>query len=96
MCGAARGSPSSYGTVLDVFNRAAAKQASATDGQVRDVVAALLPAIIQALGQANGTRSKLGFLQQLKHLQAEGADVTQSVSDVSRKPTAKQEDYPWR
>jgi hypothetical protein len=26
MCGAARGSPSSYGTVLDVVNRAAAKQ----------------------------------------------------------------------
>ena len=59
-----------YGTMLDVVNRAAAKQASTTDGQARDVVAAALPAIIQALGQANGTRSKLGFSQQLKRLQA--------------------------
>jgi hypothetical protein len=59
-----------YGTMLDVVNRAAARQASTTDGQARDVVAAALPAIIQALGQANGTRSKLGFLQQLKYLEA--------------------------
>jgi hypothetical protein len=60
-----------YGTMLDVVNRAAARQASTTDGQARDVVAAALPAIIQALGQANGTRSKLGFLQLLKQLQTE-------------------------
>jgi hypothetical protein len=60
-----------YGTMLDVANRAAARQASTTDGQARDVVAAALPAIIQALGQANGTRSKLGFIQLLKQLQTE-------------------------
>jgi hypothetical protein len=60
-----------YGTMLDVVNRVAAGQASTTDGQARDVVAAALPVIIQALGQANGTRSKLGFLQLLKQLQTE-------------------------
>jgi hypothetical protein len=58
-----------YGMMLDVVNRAAARQTNTTDGQVRDVTAAVLPAIIQALGQANGTRSKLGFFQQLKKLQ---------------------------
>lgn len=59
-----------YGQMLDTVNRAAAREAGTTDGQARDVLAAVLPAITQALGQTNGTGGKPGFVQQLKALQA--------------------------
>jgi hypothetical protein len=59
-----------YGSMLDAVNRAAAKQAGTTDGQARDVIAAVLPAITQALGQSNGAGGTPGFLQQLKDLPA--------------------------
>jgi len=59
-----------YGTMLDTVNREAAKQAGTTDGQARDVLAAVLPAITQALGQSNRTGGKPGFVQRLKDLQS--------------------------
>lgn len=59
-----------YGTTLDAVNRAAAKEAGTTDGQARDVFAAALPAITQAMGRMNGLDGKPGFVQQLRALQA--------------------------
>lgn len=61
-----------YGTMLDAVNRAAAREAGTTDGQARDVFAAVLPAITQALGRANGNGGLQGFARQLKALQADG------------------------
>ena len=58
-----------YGTTLDAVNRAAARQADTTDGQARDVLAAMMPAITQVMGQANGAGGMQEFLQQLKTLQ---------------------------
>lgn len=43
-----------YGTMLDAANREAARRAGTTDGQARDVIAAMLPAIFQALRRAEG------------------------------------------
>ncbi|MEZ4563371.1 MAG: hypothetical protein R2853_11590 [Thermomicrobiales bacterium] len=42
-----------YGGMLDSANRAAGQHAGMTDGQAREVLATLLPAINQVLGRAN-------------------------------------------
>lgn len=42
-----------YGGMLDTVNRLAGQQAGLTDGQAREALAAMLPAINQRLGQAN-------------------------------------------
>jgi hypothetical protein len=59
-----------YGALLDAVNREAARQAGTTDGQARDVLAASLPAVNQALAQANVEGSKQGFARQLQGLRA--------------------------
>ena len=59
-----------FGGMLDAVSRAAGRQAGTTDGQAREVLAALLPAISQLLGQANVTGSEAGFAARLKDLQA--------------------------
>jgi hypothetical protein len=41
-----------YGGMLDLVNRAAARRAGVTDGQARDVMAAVLPALGPALADA--------------------------------------------
>lgn len=57
-----------YGGMLDAVSRVAGRQAGATDGQAREVLAAILPAVVQVLGQANASRSAAGFAQQLQEL----------------------------
>jgi hypothetical protein len=57
-----------YGTMLDSVNRAAARQAGTTDGQARDVLAAVLPAVTLVLGQANTSGDAQSFAQRLKDL----------------------------
>lgn len=42
-----------YGDMLDPVNRMVGRQVGTTDGQAREVIAAMLPAICQVLGQAN-------------------------------------------
>ena len=46
-----------YGTILDAVNRTAAKEAGTTDGQARDVLAAVLPAFFHVLRKANASGS---------------------------------------
>ena len=58
-----------YGAMLDAANRAAARQAGTTDGQARDVMAAALPALNQALACANSDHSEHAFSQQLRDMQ---------------------------
>lgn len=55
-----------YGTMLDTVNREAARHAGTTDGQARDVLAAVLPAITQAVGQANEAGDEQSFAQRLR------------------------------
>lgn len=64
-----------YGAMLDAVNREAARQAGTTDGQARDVLAASLPAVNQALANANGDGSAQGFARQLQGLRAPGVGV---------------------
>ena len=59
-----------YGAMLETVNRAAAREAGTTDGQARDVLAAVLPAITQIMGRANDDGTRQAFAQRLKTLQA--------------------------
>lgn len=59
-----------FGSSLDAANREAARQAGTTDGQARDVMAAILPAVNHALAAANANGSQHGFAQQLRDLRA--------------------------
>jgi hypothetical protein len=61
-----------YGAMLDAVNREAARQAGTTDGQARDVMAAMLPAVSQVLAQANAVETVQGFAQQLHRLYEQG------------------------
>lgn len=58
-----------YGGMLDAVNRSAGRQAGTTDGQAREVIAALLPAISQVLGRAN-TGGAVEFAHRLRELGA--------------------------
>jgi hypothetical protein len=58
-----------YGAMLDAVNRAAARQAGTTDGQARDVMAAVLPAVTQVLGSINLAGDERGFSRCLRDLQ---------------------------
>lgn len=60
-----------YGGMLDSANRAAGQQAGMTDGQAREVLAILLPAINQVLGRANTG----GASEYARRLQGLGARV---------------------
>jgi hypothetical protein len=59
-----------YGSMLDAVNREAARQAGTTDGQARDVLAAALPAVNQALAKSAAGRTQQDFARQLKGLRA--------------------------
>ena len=59
-----------YGTMLDAVQWEAARHAGTTDGQAREVLAAVLPAITHGLAQANLAGSEQGFAQQLKALRS--------------------------
>jgi len=59
-----------FGSMLDTVNREAARQAGITDGQAREVLAAMLPAVSQFLAEPNPTGSESGFARQLRQLGA--------------------------
>jgi hypothetical protein len=59
-----------FGSMLDTVNREAARQAGVTDGQAREVLAAMLPAVSQRLAEPNSTGSESGFANQLRQLGA--------------------------
>jgi hypothetical protein len=59
-----------FGAMLDSVNREAARHAGTTAGQARDVMAATLPALNQAMAEANAGRGEEGFTQLLKNLDA--------------------------
>jgi hypothetical protein len=58
-----------YGGMLDPANRMAGQQAGITDGQAREVLAALLPAINYVLGQVD-SEGERGYAQRLKAMGA--------------------------
>lgn len=59
-----------YGAMLDAVNREAGRQTGTTDGQARDVLAALLPAVNETLYRTGAIRGEDGFAQQLRGLRA--------------------------
>src|SRR4029453_13065254 len=59
-----------FGSMLDAVNREAARQAGTTDGQAREVLAAVLPPVSQALAAPNPTGSESGFAKQLRQIGA--------------------------
>jgi hypothetical protein len=59
-----------FGSMLDAVNREAARQAGTTDGQAREVLAAVLPAVGQCLAEPNTTGSESGFAKQLRQIGA--------------------------
>lgn len=58
-----------YGGMLDPANRVAGQQAGITDGQAREVLAALLPAINYVLGQTDN-EGEQGYARRLKAMGA--------------------------
>jgi hypothetical protein len=58
-----------FGAMLDGVNREAARQAGTTDGQAREVFAAMLPAVNLVLGHANVEGTKRGFAERLRDMQ---------------------------
>ena len=59
-----------YGSMTETINRDAARQASATEAQASQVLAATMPAMVKALGRANTNVNEMGFGRQLRNLQA--------------------------
>ena len=57
-----------FGAMLDSVNREAGRQARTTDGQAREVIAAMLPAMIQTLCGTNAVRDERGFALLLQGL----------------------------
>jgi hypothetical protein len=57
-----------FGTMLDAVHREAGRQAGTTDGQAREVLAAMLPALNRALGDTNVAESEAIFAQRLHDL----------------------------
>jgi hypothetical protein len=55
-----------YGQTLDAVNRAAAVRAGTTDGQAREALAAMLPALSLALGSAAGGLDRAAFAKALR------------------------------
>lgn len=57
-----------YGSTTDALNREAARQASATAEQASQVLAAVMPAVVNALGKENTRMNEMGFGRQLRYL----------------------------
>jgi hypothetical protein len=57
-----------FGTMLDVVNRDAARQAGTTDGQARDVMAAAVPAVSQMLGRSALGDDRAAFARMLRSM----------------------------
>jgi hypothetical protein len=59
-----------YGPMTETINRDVASQASATEAQTSQVLAATMPAVVKALGRANTNVNEMGFGRQLRNLNA--------------------------
>ena len=59
-----------YGPMTETIHRETARHASATEQQTRQVLAALMPAAVKALGKANSNGNEMGFGRQLRNLNA--------------------------
>ena len=59
-----------YGPMTETINRDTASHASATEAQASQMLAAIMPAIIKALGKANANGNEMGFGRQLRNLNA--------------------------
>jgi hypothetical protein len=59
-----------YGPMTETINRDTARNASATEQQTSQVLAAIMPAAVKALGKANLNGNEMGFGRQLRNLNA--------------------------
>jgi hypothetical protein len=59
-----------YGPITETINRDTASHASATEAQASQVLAAIMPAMVKALGKANTNGNEMGFGRQLRNLNA--------------------------
>jgi hypothetical protein len=59
-----------YGPMTETINRDVASDASATEKQASEVLAATMPAVVRAVGRANTNVNEMGFGRQLRNLQA--------------------------
>jgi len=59
-----------YGPMTETINRDTARQSSATEAQAGQVLAAIMPAMVKALGKANTNGNEMGFGRQLRSLNA--------------------------
>jgi hypothetical protein len=59
-----------YGPKTETINRDVASHASATEAQTSQVLAAIMPAMVKALGRANTNVNEMGFGRQLRNLNA--------------------------
>ena len=59
-----------YGPMTETINRDTASQASATEAQTSQVLSAIMPAMVKALGKANTNGNEMGFGRQLRKLNA--------------------------
>jgi hypothetical protein len=56
--------------MTETINRDAAREASATEQQASQVLAATMPAMVKVLSKANTNANELGFGRQLRNLNA--------------------------
>jgi hypothetical protein len=59
-----------YGPMTKTINRDTARHTSATETQTSQVLSAIMPAAVKALGKANTNGNEMGFGQQLRNLNA--------------------------
>jgi hypothetical protein len=59
-----------YGPMTETINRDTARHASATEQQTSQVLAAIMPVMLKALGKANTNGNEMGFGRQLRNLNA--------------------------
>src|SRR5829696_8345594 len=58
------------GPMTETINRDVASHASASEAQASQVLAAIMPAMVKALGKANTNGNEMGFGRQLRNLNA--------------------------
>ena len=59
-----------YGPKTETINRDTASHTSVTEAQASQVLAAIMPAMVKALGRANINGNEMGFGRQLRNLNA--------------------------
>jgi hypothetical protein len=59
-----------YGPKTEMINRDTASHTSATEAQASQVLSAIMPATVKALGKANTNGNEMGFGRQLRNLNA--------------------------